>query len=130
LVAARWLVGLALLASCSKEPTGGPSTAANPREATIAAWKTAGLSPSAFMATQVAVGKDCQSGTVSGVDVVVCTYASDAEAKAAEEAGLAWVGETTGMAQARGKVLVAAADRKKADPQGKTINSLMKLAGK
>jgi hypothetical protein len=32
------------------------------------------------------------------------------------------------MSQASGKVLVAASDRRKADPSGRTINQLMKLS--
>ena len=55
---------------------------------------------------------------------------AEAEAKAAEDAGLVWVGETTGAAQARGTLLIAAADRRKSDPSGRTINQLMKLAPK
>jgi len=50
------------------------------------------------------------------------------EAKTAEAKGLEWVGEATGMAQASGKVLVAASDRRKSDPSGRTINQLMKLS--
>jgi len=34
------------------------------------------------------------------------------------------------MVQSRNAVLVAAADRRKADPSGRTINQLMKLAPK
>jgi len=51
-----------------------------------------------------------------------------AEAKAAEDAGLTWVGDTTGASQAAGKVLVVVADRRKGDPSGRTINQMMKLA--
>ncbi len=51
-----------------------------------------------------------------------------ADAKAAEEPALAWVGNVTGAAQAHGSALIVIADRKKADPNGKTINRLMKLA--
>jgi hypothetical protein len=65
---------------------------------------------------------------VGAIDVLLCVYPSPEEAKAAEEPGLAWVGETTGAAQAHGTVLVGIADRRKSDPSGRTINQLMKLA--
>jgi len=58
-------------------------------------------------------------------DVLVCTFASADEAKAAQDAGLQWVGDTTGASQAKGTFLIAAADRRKADPNGKTINQLI-----
>ena len=96
----------------------------------IAAWKKGGLSPSPFTAATVTVGKDCQAGTVGAIDVLLCVYPTAADAKAAEEAGLAWVGDTTGSAQATGTVLVAISDRRKSDPSGRTINQLMKLAPK
>lgn len=111
--------------ACDKAPTGAAA-----RDAVIAAWKEGGLSPSPLTAATVPVGKDCQSGTVGAIDVLVCVYPTEAEAKAAEDAGLAWVGDTTGAAQARRTVLVAAADRRKSDPSGRTINQLMKLAPK
>ncbi|MBX3155800.1 MAG: hypothetical protein KF773_07365 [Deltaproteobacteria bacterium] len=94
------------------------------------AWKQGGLSPSRLTATKVDVGKDCRSGTIDGVDVLVCVYGSPDEAKAAEKPGLAWIGATTGAAQAHGAVLIAAADRARADPNGKTINQIMKLAAR
>jgi len=107
---------------------GGPGGGA--REGVVEAWKKGGLTPSPLTAAQTPVGKDCQSGTVGAVDVLVCVYPTPAEAKAAEEAGLAWVGDTTGAAQAHGALLIAAADRRKSDPSGRTINQLMKLAPK
>jgi hypothetical protein len=112
---------LALGAAC------GNGSAA--RDHVIAAWKSAGLAPSAFTpAKDSPVGKDCAIGTVNNVEVLVCTFASADEAKAAQDAGLKWVGDTTGIAQAKGAVLIAAADRKKADPTGSTLNKLVKTA--
>lgn len=117
------IIGVGALA-CDKGGAGGP------RESVLEAWKQGGLTPSALTPATVPVGKDCQSGTVGAIDVLVCVYPSEADAKAAEEAGLAWVGDTTGAAQAKGSVLIAAADRRKSDPSGRTINQLMKLAPK
>ena len=124
------IIFMLALASCSKDDgTGrGAATSELSRERVVEAWKKGGLTPSPLTAATVAVGKDCQTGTVNSVDVLVCQFASPEEAKAAEPQGLTWVGESTGMSQAAGKVLVAASDRRKADPSGRTINSLMKLS--
>ncbi|HEY0193076.1 MAG TPA: hypothetical protein VGC42_18290 [Kofleriaceae bacterium] len=121
------------LAACGKsgdkQPGDPPADkpAAGPRDGVIAAWKAAQLVPTLAPAA-VGFGKDCQAGTVSGLDLVVCNFATPAEAKAAEGPALAWVGGVTGAAQAHGAALVVIADRKQADPSGKTINRLMKLA--
>ncbi len=115
---------------CSKDDGTGRGAASGElsRDRVTAAWKQAGLTVSPMTAATVGYGKDCQSGTVGGVDVVVCQYATPEESKTAEAPGLAWVGEATGMSQAAGKVLVVAADRRKADPSGRTINQVMKLS--
>lgn len=134
----RALLLVVALAACSKSEgfAGGSDKAAasptegedGPRAEVLAAWKKGGLTPSPLTPAQVPVGKDCQTGTVGAVDVLLCVFPSNAEAKAAEDAGLGWVGDTTGAAQASGKVLVAVADRRKADPSGRTINQMLKLA--
>ncbi len=111
--------------ACDKGDGAGGS-----RDAVLDAWKKGGLSPSAFTAATVTVGKDCQTGTVGAIDVLLCVYPTAEEAKKAEEAGLAWVGDTTGSAQAAGTLLIAISDRRKSDPSGRTINQLMKLAPK
>ena len=75
------------LVACSK--SGEPdkaAAAAPPRDAVVAAWKDAKLTPSALTPATVTFGKDCQGGTVEGVDVLLCNFASAAEAKAAEDA--------------------------------------------
>lgn len=128
------LVCMIALAACGKADDKKPddkaaAPAASPRDGVVAAWKAAQLVPTLAPAT-VAFGKDCQSGTLDGLDLVVCNYASPAEAKAAEDPALAWIGGVTGSAQAHGSALIVIADRKKADPSGKTINRLMKLAPK
>jgi len=115
---------LAFFTACDKEDAGS----GDPRAKVVAAWKEAGLAPSALTPATVPVGQDCQSGTVGAIDVLLCVYPAPDEARSAEESGLVWVGETTGAAQAYGTVLVAIADRNKRDPSGRTINQLMKLA--
>jgi hypothetical protein len=123
----RWiLIAIICACACSKDKGGA---AAGGRENVISEWKKAGLNPSAFTAATTNVGKDCQSGTVNNVDVLICSYGSADEAKKAQDAGLQWVGDTTGAAQAKGSLVIAVADRRKADPTGRTINQMFKLAG-
>jgi hypothetical protein len=119
-----WMM-LVVVAACGKG-SGAPSS----RDALLEAWKQGGLETSAFTAATSPVGKDCASGTVAKVDVLVCTFATADEAKAAQDAGLQWVGDTTGASQAKGVYVIAVADRRKADPNGKTINQIFKLATK
>jgi hypothetical protein len=116
------LVLVVAIAACGKSGPPEPSS----RDALIAAWKQAGLTTTGFAATTSPIGKDCQLGTVNQLDVVVCTFATPDEAKTAQNAGLQWVGDTTGAAQAHGALVIAVADRKKADPSGKTINQILK----
>jgi hypothetical protein len=122
------LVICALLAAtaCSKDKGKGATS----RDGVVAAWKKGGLEPSELKAVKSDVGKDCASGTVNKLDVLVCTFPNAADAKAAEDAGLAWVGDTTGVAKAQGEMLIVVADRKKADVSGKTITQLIELPAK
>src|SRR5829696_3291701 len=108
----RWLL-LFALASCSKDDGTGRGAAGGElsRDRIVEAWKKGGLTPTPMTAATTSVGKDCQTGTVNGVDVIVCQYATPDEAKAAEPKGYEWVGDATGTAVVAGKVLVAASDR-------------------
>ncbi len=125
----RKIVLVLSLVACSK--AGDPDKAGGgARDAVIDAWKSAKLTPSAMTPASVAFAKDCQSGTVENVDVLLCSFTSPADAKAAEDQGLGWVGSATGSSQAHGAVLVVIADRRKTDPSGRMINQLMKLAPK
>src|SRR5215471_16220052 len=74
---------------------GGPPPPAAP--AVLDTWKAAGLTVSQFAPTDSSkLGGACQAGTVGGIDVTLCTYASPDAAKKAEEKGFAAVGSTTG----------------------------------
>ena len=119
---------IAVLAAAAAACGKGGDKPAGPREAVIAAWKADKLTPSAMTPAKVAFGVDCQTGTVESIDALVCSFASPAEAKAAEDPGLSWIGSVTGASQAHGSALIVLADRKKADPNGRMINRLMKLA--
>jgi hypothetical protein len=113
-----WLFIAVLVAGCTKE-------ASSARDGVIEAWKQDGLSPSAFAAATTQVGTDCAAGTVAKLDVLVCAFASEQDAKAAEGGGLAWIGDATGVSRARGSTLTVVADRRNADPNGRTINRLV-----
>jgi hypothetical protein len=127
----RTMVLMLALVACSKSSESDkPAGGASGRDAVIEAWKAAKLTPSAMTPATVTFAKDCQSGTVEGVDVLLCNFAAAAEAKAAEDPGLTWIGQATGASQAHGAALVVLADRRKTDPSGRTINRLMKLAPK
>jgi hypothetical protein len=119
------VLALAAAVGCSKDKK-GPSS----KDGVIEAWKKGGLEPSAFVDAKTDIGKSCSSGTVNKVDVLLCTFSSEKEAKEAEDKGLQWVGDNTGASQAQGEILIVAADRKKADPSGKTINQLLTLPAK
>jgi hypothetical protein len=125
----RTMVVMLAVAACGKGG-GSDKAAGGPRDAVIEAWKAAKLTPSAMTPATVTFAKDCQSGTAEGVEVLLCNFASAAEAKAAEDQGLTWIGQATGASQAHGAALVVLADRRKTDPSGRTINRLMKLAPK
>jgi hypothetical protein len=126
----RALLALALIACGGKKDDAPGAAPASPRDDLIATWKAGNLEPSAFAPTPSPIAKDCAAGTVVGVDVLVCNLDDGADPKKVEAAGYAWVGQTTGTVQIRGKLLIAAADRKKADVNGRTINALIKLAPK
>lgn len=118
------LIAMALVA-CSKDKPGATS-----RDAVVAAWKKGGLEPSPMTEAKTDVGKKCSSGTVNKVDVLVCEFASEKEAKEAEDKGLQWVGDNTGASKAQGEMLIVVADRRKVDPSGRTINQLITLPAK
>jgi hypothetical protein len=120
---ALW-IAIALVA-CSKDKGGATS-----RDGVIEAWKKGGLEASALTSAKVDVGSDCATGTVSKLDVLVCTFKTEKEAKEAEDKGLAWVGDNTGASRAQGEMLIVVADRKKVDPKGKVINQVITLPAK
>jgi hypothetical protein len=106
-----------------------PAKESEARKALFDAWEKAGLKAADMKASDL-LGKDCKQGTVNKVDVVVCEFANADEAKKAEAKGLEWVGDTTGAAWTSGTLVVAVADRKKADANGKAINAMMKTKTK
>src|SRR5262245_58861530 len=106
------MIALCAAWACSK----GGGEAAGARDAVLDAWKAEKLQPAALAPATVAFAKDCQSGTIESLDVLLCNFATPAEAKAAEAQGEVWIGSATGASQAHGAALVVLADRRKADP--------------
>jgi hypothetical protein len=143
----KWLAIAVLVAACGGDkeeettPPGekagsdpGSAKDAKPkdsaaRKALVEAWRVAGL-PSTELKTASAFGKDCAATTVNNIDVVVCEHPNADEAKKAEAEALTWIGNTTGAAWVSGTLVIAAADRKKVEKTGKTINALMKSTPK
>lgn len=112
-----------LVTGCDKDGPKAPTS----RDGVVEAWKKGGLDPSELTPAKSDIGTDCASGTVNKLDVLVCTFPSAKDAKVAEDSGLEWVGNHTGASKALGEVLIVVADRKKADPSGRTINQLITL---
>src|SRR5688500_3674734 len=112
-------------AACSKDAADKPASA----DAVVDAWKKSGLD-SAFELVPLdgapLGGGKCKVGVVAGLDVTLCEYQDAAAAAQARPAGLARIGEATGSALVSGPLMLVVADRKKADPTGKTIDKLTK----
>ena len=130
-----WGAVLALLAACGDDKADGNGKASEAKapqgaDAVLEAWKKAGLTVSAFDPADGSKYGDgeCRSGTVSGVDAVLCEYGSEDAAKAAQAKGLEVVGTAkSGTALVVRDVMLVLADRRDADPQGKTINQATKI---
>ena len=71
----------------------------------------------------------CSRGSVAGLDVLLCEYASDETMTAGEQKMMSdWQAESvaTGAAVRTSRTLLAIADRNRADPSGRTIARLIK----
>ncbi len=92
-------------------------------------WKAAGLSPGGFAPIdgQALGNGQCKAGAVNGLDVTVCEYAGPELAQVAKPSGLAVIGAATGAAIVSGKRMLVVADRKKADPSGRSIDKIIKV---
>lgn len=134
------MLALALAPGCSKKEAAvkkedkAEDTKAGPAFArTTGALKSAGFTVSAFeqAAARPYEAQKCSRGEVDKLDVLLCEYGSDAAAESAEKKVLQFFGgAVTGAVRRAGTVVLAVADRKKIDVQGKTINKLLKAFGK
>lgn len=121
------IAALVLLLGCESETK--KSNAAPADDALVAAWRKAGLEVSPLTDVDVApyAATRCRGGTVSGVDVIVCTYDTGEDAAAALDPTLALLeksGVPTASAIPRGKSLLIVSDKRKADPSGRTIQAI------
>lgn len=128
-VALAALAALALACGDEQAQAGPGQGPAPDDDALFGAWKQAGLEVSAFTDADPArhQAASCRAGTVGGVEVVVCSYASAEAAAAAQEPALARLeqgGTTTASALARGSRLLVVDDKRKADPSGRTIHAI------
>ncbi len=125
-----WLVlvvGLCGAAACGRPHVKGTVAV----ETVLKAWTAEGFSTD----TLVNVEPDdwsagaCSRGTMSGLEILLCEYATD-EALAAGEAKITrdWTQQSvpTGATVRSARTLLAIADRDKADPNGRTIARLLK----
>lgn len=117
------LAGGLWLTGCGGSETSAPADI----DAAIEKWKASGLEVSEFTEADAATfaASSCRAGTIAGVDVTICDCADDAAAKAAQNKGLAWVGENTGTSLTAGKMLLSVRDPRKSDPNGKSINKIV-----
>ncbi|MCU0663663.1 MAG: hypothetical protein MUC50_15210 [Myxococcota bacterium] len=95
----------------------------------LAAWREAGLEPTAFEKTaNSSLGSvSCQAGQVSGIHVSLCECSDEKTTATATAAGRQSIGEATGLALAKGTVLMIAIDRSNVDPSGRTLNKISKV---
>jgi hypothetical protein len=118
------LVAVAVVAfGCSKKPTEGGVRL----EQVSDAFSSAGLKPSNFQATDPGrySAQKCLTGTVDGVDTLVCEYGSPDALELGKKAGEQWVASaTTAAVLGNGRTLLAVADRQHIDPNGKTIQKI------
>jgi hypothetical protein len=134
-----------LLSGCGKKssggaPAGGPAGSQPPAshvsgtphtDDVVDAWRSAGLRPEGFAPLQpVPYGAAfCEEGRVQGVDTLVCEYADDGtlgrgQQLLKDEWGRE--GVHTGVTLTSKRTMVAIVDRGRHDPNGKTINQLVK----
>ncbi len=109
--------------ACSKKPTEGGVRL----EQVSDAFASAGLKPDQFKPTDPSrwSAQKCVSGTVDGVDTVVCEYGSPDALALGKKAGEQWAaGATTASVLSNGRSLLAVADRAHTDPNGKTIHKI------
>lgn len=116
-----WAVVLAglVLIGCSEDSD-------NETTGLVNTWQQAGLAPTVFLPLEVESLRPgaCKQGKVDDIETVVCRYADEAAARAAQKAGLAHVGENTGFALTAGSNLLIVVDRNATDPAGRKMNQV------
>ena len=112
-------LALGFLAGCGKSGIEGELIHFRQGGHAVAAF--ADSDPSSFGA------KKCQGGTLDQIPALLCEFGSSDSAAAAQPAAERWGGDIgTVLVLRRGELLFAAADRNKADPNGKILVALAK----
>ena len=98
----------------------------------LQAWRRAGLTPTVFtpLESQELAPGVCRQGEVDGLTTMLCRYADLGAARSAQAAGLARVGDATGLAIAAGTLLLIVIDsdpNDPKDPSGRTLNQIATL---
>ena len=125
-------------AACGKNKTGAPNTTAlhvpgTPHtDEVLAAWRNASLAPERFSYAQPPpnTATYCEHGTVRGVDTTICEYESDqALARGVQQLRDGWarIDAHTGVVLRAKRTTMAAVDRERREPSGKTINEMAKI---
>lgn len=131
------VVGLATLPACRKDqPRGGPVThvPGTPHtDEVLGAWRAAGLLPEAFASTPPPAPNTaiyCERGKIRGVDTTVCEYESDPavdRGMAQVRADWARIDVHTGVLLRAKRTTMAAVDRERREPSGKTIREMSRI---
>ncbi len=122
----RLLLICVLAAACSSKPTpGGIRLDQVTKALESGGIKTAPLettSPTKFSALK------CVTGMLDNLETVVCEYGSREAVLAGRKAAEGWVGSaTTAIVLDNGLTMLVAADRGRADPNGKQLNKMAAL---
>jgi hypothetical protein len=129
------VLGIAASAGCKKGPPPNKPAAHVPgtphTDEVVTAWHNAGLVTEGFAPLQPPPNGAgyCEHGTVSGVDTVVCEYASDDALSSGitqVKEGWARVDVHTGVVLQTKHTTMAVVDRERREPSGKTISQMVK----
>ncbi len=97
-------------------------------DAQLTAWDDADLEPGGFAEVDASVfgASECRGGAASALEITLCSFATAAAAADGKTPAENSIGKNTGVVIADGQRLLIVADRRTADPSGKTINRLVK----
>ena len=143
----RWILGsslalvllilvVVLASGGSDEPTTPSATPSAAKVAEVPAdwfrsqlgtWRDAGLEPGGFADVDPGSlgASECQSGAVAALEVTLCEFSSAAAASRAIAPTERSLQEYTAVVASERQRLLIVADRRSADPSGKTINKLV-----
>lgn len=135
-----WGAVAALLVACGGSSDGadgvavsaaseGAATSASDNDGVLAALGDAGLKVGPFetSAARPYQATACVRGEIEELDVLLCSYADEAQAKAAQATLREFVhGSTTAVIRQGGARVMGIADRKQVDPKGQRLNKIVK----